>query len=83
MSETIVIDNIIFSYIGSDGKKYYTPSAEFATAQARKYGTEDIFIEKYEKNTDWRCRIGFNSFFFGSAMHSHLGWNGCRSYKNR
>ena len=49
MSETIVIDNIIFSYIGSDGKKYYTPSAEFATAQARKYGTEDIFIEKYEK----------------------------------
>jgi hypothetical protein len=50
MSETIVIDNVIFSYIGSDGKKYYTPSAEFATAQARKYGTEDIFIEKYEKN---------------------------------
>jgi hypothetical protein len=49
MSETIVIDNIIFSYIGSDGKRYYTPSAEFATAQARKYGTEDIFIVKYEK----------------------------------
>ncbi len=47
MSETIVIDNIIFSYIGSDGKKYYTPSAEFAAAQARKYGTEDIFVEKY------------------------------------
>jgi hypothetical protein len=45
--ETTVIENVIFSYIGSDGKMYHTPSAEFATAQARKYGTEDIFVEKY------------------------------------
>jgi hypothetical protein len=46
MSETLVIENLIFSYYGSDGKKYYTPSAEFATAQANKYGTEDVFVEK-------------------------------------
>jgi len=46
MSETLVVENLIFSYYGSDGKKYYTPSAEFATAQANKYGTEDVFVEK-------------------------------------
>lgn len=46
MSETLVVENLIFSYYGSDGKKYYTPSAEFATAQAHKYGTEDVFVEK-------------------------------------
>jgi hypothetical protein len=46
MSETVVIENLIFSYYGSDGKMYYTPSAEFATAQARKYGTDDVFVVK-------------------------------------
>jgi hypothetical protein len=46
MSETLVVENLIFSYYGSDGKKYYTPSAEFATAQARRYGTDDVFVEK-------------------------------------
>lgn len=44
---TTVIDNYIFYYIGLDGKKYYTPSNEFAMAQAIKYGNENIFIEKY------------------------------------
>jgi hypothetical protein len=47
MSETVVIENLIFSYYGQDGKKYYTPSAEFATAQANKYGTHDVFVEKF------------------------------------
>jgi hypothetical protein len=46
MSETLVVENLIFSYYGSDGKKYHTPSAEFATAQAHRYGTEDVFVEK-------------------------------------
>jgi hypothetical protein len=45
--ETIVIENLIFSYVGSDGKMYYTPNPEFASAQARKYGTEDVYVEKY------------------------------------
>lgn len=44
--ETTLLENVIFSYIGADGKKYYTPSAEFATAQASKYGTENVFVEK-------------------------------------
>ena len=46
MSETLVVENLIFYYYGSDWKKYYTQSAEFATAQARRYGTEDVFVEK-------------------------------------
>jgi hypothetical protein len=45
--ETVVIDNLIFSYYGKDGKMYYTPSAEFANAQAEKYGTKDIYVVKY------------------------------------
>jgi len=45
--ETVVIENLIFSYYGSDGKKYYTPSAEFAHAQASKYNTQHVFVEKY------------------------------------
>lgn len=45
--ETVVTENLIFSYYGSDGKKYYTPNPEFASAQARKYGTEDVFVETY------------------------------------
>jgi hypothetical protein len=48
MSEkTVVIENLIFSYVGSDGKTYHTPNPEFASAQARKYGTEDVYVEKY------------------------------------
>lgn len=45
--ETLVIENFIFSYFGSDGKKYYTPNPEFASAQSRKYGTEDVYMEQY------------------------------------
>jgi hypothetical protein len=45
--ETLVIDNLIFSYYDKNGKVYHTPSAEFATAQARKYGTINIYVEKY------------------------------------
>ena len=45
--ETVVIENIIFYYFGSNGMKYYTPSAEFAHNQATKYGTQHVYIEKY------------------------------------
>lgn len=44
--ETIIVENLIYSYYGSDGKKYYTPNLEFAIAQSRNYGTEDVFVEK-------------------------------------
>jgi len=45
--ENVVIENIIFYYFGSNGMKYYTPSAEFAHNQATKYGTQHVYIEKY------------------------------------
>jgi len=45
--ETVVIENIIFYYFGTNGMKYYTPSADFAHNQAVKYGTEHVYVEKY------------------------------------
>jgi hypothetical protein len=48
-NETTVLENVIFYYYGSDGVKYYTPSANFAHKQAENYGTNNVFIEKEEK----------------------------------
>jgi|APGre2960657468_1045069.scaffolds.fasta_scaffold899454_1 hypothetical protein len=45
--ETKMEENRLFYYLGSDGKTYYTPNEEFAHAQARKYGTKKVFMEKY------------------------------------
>ncbi len=45
--ETVVIENLIYYYFGSNGVKYYTPSANFAYNQAVKYGTEHVYVEKY------------------------------------
>lgn len=45
--ETKIEDNEIYSYKDSDGKLYYTPNQEFASARAYKYGTEKVYVEKY------------------------------------
>jgi|LauGreDrversion4_2_1035121.scaffolds.fasta_scaffold12734_7 hypothetical protein len=37
----------IFYYYNLEGKKCYTPNAEFAEVQARNYGTDNVYVEKY------------------------------------
>jgi hypothetical protein len=44
--ETEVVENKMFYYYGPNGEKFYTPNGEFATAQANKYGTYDVYVEK-------------------------------------
>lgn len=36
----------IFYYYNEKGQKCYTPNGEFAEIQARKYGTESVYVEK-------------------------------------
>ena len=44
--ETEVVENVMFYYYGAKGEKFYTPNGEFATAQANKYGTHEVYVEK-------------------------------------
>jgi hypothetical protein len=47
MAETTKeVENIIYSYVNDGNKKVYTPNLEFAHIMAKKYGTDDVFIEK-------------------------------------
>ena len=47
MGEEIeVVVNVMYYYYGTKKEKYYTPNGEFATAQAKKYGTHEVYFEK-------------------------------------
>ncbi len=45
--ETEVVENVMFYYYGVNGEKFYTPNGEFASAQATKYGTDEVYVEKF------------------------------------
>lgn len=44
MSETQVIENLIFSYIGNNGVRFYTPNPNLAQARANYYETYDVYV---------------------------------------
>ena len=46
MSEELVKENEIYSYINDKGQRVFTPNLEFAHIMATKYGTNHVFIEK-------------------------------------
>jgi len=43
---TEVVENVMYYYYGAKGEKFYTPNGEFATDQANKYGTHEVYVEK-------------------------------------
>jgi hypothetical protein len=45
MTEEINKDVVMYSYYGSDGKKYWTSNLEFARSRASFHGSEDVYIE--------------------------------------
>lgn len=45
--ETQVIEIEIFGYINDKGQKVFTPNLEFAHIMATKYGTNDVYVERY------------------------------------
>jgi hypothetical protein len=45
-NETIVIDEPMYYYYGSNGVKYFTSSAILATSRAKFYGTNDVYLVK-------------------------------------
>jgi histidyl-tRNA synthetase len=36
----------IYAYFDDKGQKVYTPNVEFAEIMAKKYGTNDVYVEK-------------------------------------
>jgi hypothetical protein len=36
----------IYAYTDDKGQKVYTPNVEFAEIMAKKYGTNDVYVEK-------------------------------------
>lgn len=49
MSEgTEVLENVIFSYIGKNGVRFYTPNANLAQTRANFYETYSVYITKVE-----------------------------------
>ncbi len=46
MSEELVNVNEIYAYINDKGQKVYTPNVQFAEIMAKKYGTDDVYVEK-------------------------------------
>lgn len=47
MSEgTQVLDNLIFSYIGKNGVRFYTPNPNLAQARANFYETYSVYVTK-------------------------------------
>jgi hypothetical protein len=45
--ENEVVEVEIFWYFNNKNQKLYTPNFEFANAMARKYGTDNVYVEKY------------------------------------
>jgi hypothetical protein len=46
MSEDQVIVNEIYAYINDKGQRVYTPNSQFAEIMAKKYGTDNVYVEK-------------------------------------
>lgn len=40
------IENVIYLYVNDKGERVITPNVEFAHIMAKKYGTDDVYIEK-------------------------------------
>lgn len=36
----------IFYYFNDKNQKFYTPNQDFAIIQAKKYGTDNVYVEK-------------------------------------
>jgi hypothetical protein len=50
MSEgTQVLDNLIFSYVGKNGIRFYTPNPNLAQARANYYETYNVYVTKVEE----------------------------------
>jgi len=49
MSETQVLDNLIFSYLGKNGVRFYTPNANLAHSRATFYETYHVYVTKVEE----------------------------------
>jgi hypothetical protein len=45
MSEDQVV-NEIYAYINDKGQKVFTPNFQFADIMAKKYGTDEVYVEK-------------------------------------
>jgi hypothetical protein len=41
-----MVVNEIYSYITNKGQRVYTPNVEFAEIMAKKYGTNEVYVEK-------------------------------------
>jgi hypothetical protein len=45
MSEDQVV-NEIYAYTNDKGQKVFTPNFQFADIMAKKYGTDEVYVEK-------------------------------------
>lgn len=47
MNEETNKENEIYSYTTKEGVRVYTPNVEFADIMALKYGTDNVYVEKF------------------------------------